>query len=100
MVGLEKNENINSVRQKCILFFIFFIIKIKNRYIIQGKINRYVYYFSFINLLMIVSLFFFKIDVNLNFIKMFYVLGGGIFNIGIYCEMDVYNCYEVEKEVE
>lgn len=49
---------------------------------------------------MIVSLFFFKIDVNLNFIKMFYVLGGGIFNIGIYCEKDVYNCYEVEKEVE
>lgn len=31
---------------------------------------------------------------------MFYVLGGGIFNIGIYCEMDVYNCYEVEMEVE
>lgn len=47
-----------------------------------------------------VRLFLFKIDVNLNFIKVFYVLGGGIFNIRIYCEMEVYNCYEVEKEVE
>lgn len=49
---------------------------------------------------MTASSFFFKTDVNPNLIKMFYALGGGIFNIGINRETDVHNCHEVEKEVE
>lgn len=44
--------------------------------------------------------FFFKIDVNPNLIKVFYALGGGIFNIRIHRETEVHNCHEVEKEVE
>lgn len=64
-------------------------------HIIQG--NLLSQFYQFINER---QLIFFKTDVNPNLIKVFYALGGGIFNIGNHRETEVHNCHEVEKEVE
>lgn len=55
-------------------------------------------FYQFINESQLI--FFYKIDVNPNLIRVFYALGGFFYYIRIYRETEVHNCNEVENEVE